>query len=152
MKYIASLADSPALKAVAAALGGALGYIFPTSAVLETATIAAILIVVDTITGLWASLVTGKPIESRKASRMLTKLVGYCIAVATVSLTVRSLPSLGHWQVGACTGILAIVIATEAVSIIENLERIGVKLPRKLVKALKGELKRLNDAEVEPTT
>ena len=104
------------------------------------AAIAAIaLVIIDMITGIAASARSGKAIESSKAGRTLSKLMAYAavVAVAGSSTYIVGLTGL---QAPLVTLVLGVVIATESLSILENVAALGVTLPTPLKRILRGYL------------
>lgn len=106
------------------ALGVATHYIFNSPSELQSAAGAAILITLDTLTGLMVAFKTGRPRTSAKLSRILTKVFGYMAVAAVASVCKKAL----LWQVELplVDGILLLVIATEGLSILENVDALGV--------------------------
>lgn len=134
------LTDHAWFKAASAAMGGWLAYILPTEAVRASCGACAILIAIDTITGIAASIRSGHPLSSAKFSRVLSKLIAYGSVVAVVSICGRYLPGLADFRVPAITAALYLILATEGISVLENASKLDVKLPKGLVKWLKGKL------------
>ena len=143
------VAEAATFKISMAAVGAGIAYLFPTEAIRESLFGAGFLLVVDSVTGIWASLVTGKPIESKRAVRVISKIVGYAAAAATVSVAFKLLPPLADFREQAINAVVWLVIATEAISILENVNTMGVRLPKWLHAALKGHLAEIRKA---PTT
>jgi len=122
-------ADVAQVKWPAAILGGLVGYLFPTQALQTAAVEAGALIAIDTVTGMCAAKVSGKAITSAKFSRALVKVLGYSSVVAVVAIAHRHVPGGEHGQPITVTGVLTLVIFTEAISVFENVNAMGLKLP-----------------------
>lgn len=91
------------------------------------------LILFDFISGVLASLKNGEVIESRKLIKTAIKILLYFFAVATVHLItdIVSLPDGGELAT------VSLLIATEFLSILENLKKGKVPLPISIQKILK---------------
>lgn len=112
-------------------------YVFPTARLQETAIAAGALVFLDTITGLIKAFVTRKPRTSVGFARVLSKTFSYlsvCVVAAVVERTI-----LGNSGLSLTLGVLWLVIATEGISIIENVEKISGGRFR-LLKALLGKV------------
>lgn len=133
-------ADASITKSIAGIFGAVVAYVFPTAAIQDAAIGAAVLLVIDSITGIWASVVNDRPLESRRFARILSKLIGYSASAIAVSIAFRLLPPLTEFRESAVTAIFWIVIATESISILENVDAMGVRLPKWLSAMLRGEL------------
>lgn len=132
--------DSPWIKAIGGIAGAAAVWVFPTPALQQMALGALVLVLCDTLTGVWASIVTGKGVSSARLARVITKLLGYGAASLVCATVGQTVPGLEDFQ-AACVGlILGFVIATEGVSILENVRRMGVRLPAGLTKLLREQL------------
>lgn len=132
--------DMPMLKTVAMATGGIVGYVFPEEGTAKAAVAAAVLIVLDTITGVAAAASGGKAITSLAFSRTLIKILGYASVVTVCAVAGRHVPGLSEFQGASVTGVVTLVILTEAISILENVHAMGLKLPLGLSELLKKRL------------
>jgi len=141
------VADATPLKATVAVFGALFSYVLPTNTMRESAMIAVVLIGIDTITGILASIMTGKPLQSKKAVRIIGKVVAYTAAAAAVSLAFKTLTPLSTMREEAITGIIWAVIATETLSVLENAEAMGLPLPGRVVALLKGHLRDYRSAK-----
>ncbi len=135
-------AEASLTKIVAGFLGAAIGYVLPTQAVVNTLVGAVSLIAFDTVTGIAASLTHGDPLQSKRFVRLLSKCLGYFSVLAAVSITSAHIPVLIPHREVMISGFLYAIMATEGISILENADRLGVKLPP----ILKGWLRGLKDA------
>lgn len=98
-------------------------YVFPTARLQETAIAAGVLVFLDTITGFIKAFMTKKPRTSAGFARVLSKTFSYlsvCVVAAVVERTI-----LGNSGLSLTLGVLWLVIATEGISIIENVEKIS---------------------------
>lgn len=116
------------VKVGAALIGGVLGYIFHTAAVADMALVALIMVILDMISGMVAAWQTGEAISSRRASRSIAKLLAYSCGVAGVSLAFKVIPGIGEARVVAITAVLGLVILTELISVMENMDKLGLKV------------------------
>lgn len=116
-------------KAVFAVLAAVFSYFFPDGATQHLAMTAAVFVVLDTITGIRASMVGGSKIESAKLGRILSKLVGYGAIIIVARLIPEATRMPEAWQGMSVAGFLGLVVAVEGVSILENVARMKV-LPK----------------------
>lgn len=94
----------------------------------------AMLMVIDFITGLIASKYEGSPIKSRAMSRSVVKALVYYLAIAAGKFLDQSIP--GEFVQYSTIGFVA---ATEFISIMENIGRMGFTTPNKLLNRIKEE-------------
>lgn len=90
------------------------------------------LIVIDTIMGIWATYYEGQAITSRKFSRVVQKATVYFLAISTGYFT-----DVAIGMVFIQAGMIAFVGITECISILENIGRLGYQTPKKLLNQLK---------------
>ncbi len=135
------LASSSGGKWLVAGLGALLGYFLPTPAQQSAALGAAHLILVDTITGIVAARQTGEAITSARLGRVLVKLLGYSSVLSVVAVSVNHIPGAMAAHAPTVTGLLGLIIATEGVSVLENVRKMGVSLPFGLEEWLAGRVK-----------
>lgn len=110
------LSEAPLFKAVVGALFWVLGP-------LGDAHYALIgLVVLDTLTGVWAALREGRLRSAVMKVKGLSKLFLYFGALLLAGLVDRAL------SLGATSLTLGLLVATEALSVVENLRRINPKL------------------------
>jgi len=123
-----------------------MAWVFPTTSLIESFYGAFALIVFDTLTGVIAAAKEGKAISSKGFGRVIAKLCGYASAVAAVSIATKFLPGLAPAREAAINAVLVTVIATEALSVLENAHRINPEfgIPQWLAKWLKD---RANDEQ-----
>lgn len=134
--------DAPFAKYVAGVTGAAWGWLFPDQGVRDAALAAGLLILLDTLTGLWAAIVTGKAIRSAKFGRALSKVLGYGSVVAVCAVVTRHVPGASGWQSTSVSAVVTLVIATEAISILENVRKLGIRLPFGMERLLEERLGR----------
>lgn len=111
------------VKAVIVGLMAGATYVFPTKDLQDTAVAAAVLVVLDTLTGITAAFVEKKPRTSAAFGRVLAKAFAYlsvCAVAAVVEKTILKGSGLS-----ISMGAIWLVIATEGISVIENVERIS---------------------------
>lgn len=138
--YVAQVvADRWPLKLFAAGVAGAADYVLGGGRGKELALVAILLIVLDVITGIRASIHEGTPITSQKISTLFDKTFGYCSLVITAGVCAHVVGGKVATDLGAAS-ILAAIITTEGLSVIENARRLGARLPSKLEGALTGAL------------
>lgn len=88
-----------------------------------------LLVVIDLITGIGASIHHGHCIESRKMFKTATKAVVYTLFVAATHLTTMIVPASGFLSVG----VVSFLGLTEFFSIMENIAKMGYQTPKKLL-------------------
>jgi phage-related holin len=123
-KCLASFQEGEgALKAVVVLVAAILSYVFPTGEHQEAAAAAAILVVLDTLTGVAAAFVERRPRSSKTFARALAKTFAYLSACIVAGIAERII--FRGDTVPVLMGVLWMIIATEAVSVLENVERMG---------------------------
>jgi phage-related holin len=86
----------------------------------------------DTIVGVMASWREGKPITSRRFSRVVQKGVVYLMAISAGYFTDITI----GWHIVQST-MIGFIGVTEFISILENMGRMGYQTPKKLLNQLK---------------
>jgi phage-related holin len=125
LAYVTSSLDNWATKICSVAAGAAWGYIAQSDAEQSAIVGLAVLVLVDMLTGIMASMKTGKKLSSRRMSDTGVKLLGY-LAILTAAASIRKI--VGHPAGAAIMTASVIPFAlTEASSIIENAHRMGIK-------------------------
>jgi phage-related holin len=99
---------------------------------------AGLLLALDTVTGIWASVLTKKPIKSAKLARLGTKFVGYGSVVIVSAVATNALPAAKGMQEIAVCSVLGFVLATEGLSVLENVAKMGLPVPKRIKDALRG--------------
>lgn len=126
--------DLPVIKWCGAVLLGVVGYVFPTAAMQSAAATAFGFVLMDTVSAIAAVAVERRTlpegeietINSASMYRFFVKLTGYSISILTVSEAVRHVAGGAEAQSAAVTAALAMVLLTEATSIMENVRRMGI--------------------------
>lgn len=90
------------------------------------------LMIFDTLVGVRASWVEGQAITSRKLSRVIQKSIVYLMAISAGYFTDITI----GWHIVQAT-MIGFIGATEFISIIENVGRLGYQTPKKLLNQLK---------------
>lgn len=111
----------------------------------------AVMIGLDWVSGVCASRYEGKPIESAKLARTSDKLIGRAIGVLIVGILFGSVEGAEKWGSVAVTGLIWWYMAVEAWSIVENLDRMKMPLPKWFKKRLKAIMAEEPDASVHET-
>lgn len=118
--------DAPWLKFVAAIGGVIVQYFLPDAAQRELFCWSFGFVVLDTITGVFASVKTGRAIESARFRRMIAKIGGYLVLVFLGAAVARFIALPGNLDDFSVSAVLSMIMATEGLSIIENLHRLGL--------------------------
>ncbi len=128
---LARFIDGFEVKAVMGSMIAILAYLFdPTQ---HAALLALfILILADFCFGVTASRKEGQPLRSSKVRRTAIKMTVYFAIVAMTRITENAIPLLSFMD-ETLVGFLA---ATELLSILENVGRMGYAVPAKLTKVL----------------
>jgi len=132
-------ASAPLAKALAAAVAAVVAFFFPSQVLRDLALGSFVFICLDTLTGVMASYSGGVPISSAKFSRLLTKLVGYSVVIVVTTFAAKLLPQFGELAPAASAAVLSVVVVTEGLSILENLDKMGLKLPAFVSNAFKAQ-------------
>jgi len=127
---ISTVAEVTALKLIAT---GAIIFSFLFGDFHDQAILAILMLMIfDTILGVMATYHEGKPITSRKFSRVVQKGIVYFMAISAgyfADLTIG-------WHIIQAT-MIAFIGVTEFISILENMGRLGYETPKKLLNHLK---------------
>lgn len=99
----------------------------------EVRTGLVVLIIMDSITGVFAAYKTGEEIESRKILRTAKKMILYFILVSAAFLAEKTIGI----QFILNESVIAFLSLTEFVSILENIGKAGYKTPKKLLNKVK---------------
>lgn len=91
------------------------------------------LMIFDTILGIWATVSEGQAITSRRFARVLVKGTVYLMSISAGYYVDQTLPG----QLVQST-MIAFVGVTEFISILENAGRLGMETPKKLLNQLRG--------------
>ena len=95
--------------------------------------VIVVLMIFDLVTAIMAAYKQGDPIESRRALKSATKLTVYCIFLSAMHLTESVIPGTTFMD-EVTASFLAL---TEAISIMENIGKMGFAVPLKLLNRLK---------------
>lgn len=95
------------------------------------------LIIIDSITAVYANFKKGNPIESRKMAKTAGKIAIYFIVVSAGFMAENMLPFLDDGVKIIDELILGYFVITELISILENSKRAGVPIPDKVYNLLK---------------
>ena len=106
-----------------------------------------VLITIDLITAIMAEFKIGNPIESRKMLKTATKLVVYTLFLAAINLTEGIVPGTTFLD----EMVLSFLALTEAISVTENVGRMGYAVPQRILNQLKM-LKDEQDRRTGPDT
>jgi phage-related holin len=90
------------------------------------------LMIIDTILGITAVVYEGKPITSRRFSRVLHKGIVYLMSISAGHFVDLTLP-----VPLAQSTMIGFIAVTEFISILENMGRMGYHTPKKLLNQLK---------------
>lgn len=106
-------------------LGGmaAAAYVFPTKDLQDTAIAASVLVLLDTVTGIVAVFIEKKPRTSQGFARVIAKAFAYLSVCAVAAIVEKTIFKGSGLSISM--GILWLIIATEGISVIENVERIS---------------------------
>ena len=92
-----------------------------------------LLVVIDMITGVMASIKLKKSISSRRALKTVTKSVIYLLFFSVTYLMGSIVPDIEFFIVN---GVLAFLVITESLSGMENIAKMGYSIPRRLLNQL----------------
>mgnify|MGYP001292081496 CR=1 FL=1 len=106
-------------------LGVVIGYLFDRPAELSALIGVGILMVTDLVTGVMAAFKEKRAVTSVALSRTLTKLFGYVSVLIVIGVAERTI--LESFQGPFMTGSLYVMIATEGLSILENVHTCGIR-------------------------
>ena len=95
------------------------------------------LIIFDLITGVFAAYKAGNAIESRKVCKTAVKLGVYAILVSSAHLTDFVVGIPDGW-LNLELAMISFLAATELVSIIENVGKMGYAVPKKILNQLEN--------------
>lgn len=116
------------LKATLSAVGVTAGFLFGV-AFYQLIWIVIVLVVIDSITGVWAARESGEVVSSRRFVTTVPKLLRYLIFIVAGHLLQTSIPFNLYIE-----NIVVVFLATtEFISIAENLGKAGMPIPNKLL-------------------
>jgi len=120
--------DAP-VKWLFAALSWLLTFVAPTTTVQNLCLGAFAMMLIDTLTGIWAARATKQQITSARFGRLLTKMCGSGILILIFAITCQVVDGLRVLQPYVISAIATAILFTELVSNVENLKRMGIGLP-----------------------
>lgn len=138
-----TICDFAPFKMVFSIMAVMFSFLFPTEQAERLAISLFACLVIDTVTGILASLRMRRRFKSRRFARAGYKLMGHAALVATVSFAGFGLGQ--GFRESSMPYVLGWLVVTETVSIFENLGVMGIRIPRKWLKGLKDQLARLED-------
>lgn len=130
---------SATAKVASIVIGFMLSFVAPVQSFLIA---VAVLVCADVVTGVWASKKRGEPITSRRASRTISKLIGYPIAILLSHLMAttffQDVPVLD----GVTYAVALFIAAVEFKSNLENISTItGIDLWAQVAQFINNRLK-----------
>lgn len=128
--------DHFVFKAALASLGLSAGFLFGVE-FYDHIWIVIVLVSIDALTGVWAARESGECISSRRFVTTVPKLLRYLIFVAVGHLLQATIP----FELYIENIIIVFLAATEFISIVENLGKAGMPIPKRLL----SKIERLRD-------
>ena len=114
-----------------------------------------LLVILEFITGIKASLKNGKKIESRKFGRMIIKIAAYTIILGIVHIfkTFLLVPEIFGYGLNIYEWlyyvILNMILVQLIISVVENLSRMGLMEANKMLVVIKKQISKWFDLDVE---
>lgn len=118
--------DHPWLKAIVTAGGGVVSWLFPGAWDKKAVFAVITLLLLDFVTGITAAWASGQRLQSAKAKRWVGRFIGYAVAILIAALIPRLMEGLSSYQEVMVAMICGPMVATELISLIENLEKLNV--------------------------
>ena len=128
-EIVSRVLETPLPKTLAAIISCTWVYIYGNGLVLFP---VVLLLILDTITGVWKSKKLKTYSGSSGFARVLSKLFIYFIMIGLAGILDREIP--GEY---AMPVMKSFILVTEAISILENISALGWPVPTKLVSILK---------------
>ncbi|RYG40973.1 hypothetical protein EON79_21630 [bacterium] len=122
-------ADVWGAKVLAAVFGAIVGYLFPEESMRVAALATFGMIVLDMITGIAASAVSGHAISSAKFSRTLTKMLAFGSLIIVAAVVPKHVIGAGIAAGISVNLVLSVILLNESISIAENAEKMGYGFP-----------------------
>jgi toxin secretion/phage lysis holin len=133
---------APPIKVVASiSVAGVTSYLFPEGVPADALIAACVVVVLDLLTGVGAAWMERKFDGSAGIRRTLLKVLSYLSLVLIAAIVPRNVPGLEQAQGFTAGTVLTLIILTEAVSIIENVRKMGFSLPFGIEDQLKKRLR-----------
>lgn len=118
-----------------------LTFAFPTLGIQPTALLMlGMVVVLDTVTGVAAAIVSGTPIRSARFVRVLTKSLAYASVIVMFGGLRYAVPGSSDVASAAVSAVLGFAYLTEAISICENARALGWALPPVIEEWLRGRM------------
>lgn len=130
-----------------ATIAGIVEYLLPQQINREMIVAVGLLILLDLITGITLALQNKRLITSKAFSQTLVKCIGYGAVIGMTALLVKNISMFDDISQPTLTSVLTLILLTEALSVLENVNAMGIKLPFGLNKRLKRKLSELRDEE-----
>jgi phage-related holin len=147
--FAKAFTDGAFWKWMVATIAVILDWVFGPGIARDTAVGAGLMLVLDTITGGVAARYRKEPFESGKASRILVKGIAYGASLIVAATVPRCLPGLAAWHDESVTACASIILLTEALSVLENINKMGFKRMGWLKTFLMGRMKELQQIDKE---
>lgn len=120
---------TPWWKPLAGAVAAAFAYLFPDQTTADAVIGAGLLVGLDLITGTAAALSLTTWDGSCGLRRTVNKVLSYLAVIAVCAVVTRNVSGMAQYHAVSVTGVLTLIILTESVSILENVQKLGVTLP-----------------------
>lgn len=140
-----ALADHSWQTGLVALLMAALDYFVPGDVARSMLIGLGVLIGVDWVTGVRAASIEGR-VSSVGLWKTGDKLIGYGSLIAVFAVVGRHVPGMESYMGMGLAGIETLMITREAVSILENIVRMGIDLPFGWTDRLKQKLASINNS------
>lgn len=139
-RYMAQLTNQPIVKVIGASAMSLMSFLFPDPVTTRDSIIVVLsIITIDVVTGVTASYREHKPINSIGFRRVLAKLIAYGATIAVIGMAVKQVIEVPEFQKDVVKWTMNWIVVTEAISVLENVKRIGVNIPSFLLKWLRWE-------------
>lgn len=125
------LSDYPAFKVGMSVGLGAASFLFG-GVYVDAMVAVSMLMLFDTITGMWASRMEGLAWTSPRFAKKIRQMILYSISISAAHFLDQTVP--GEWMQFSAIGFVA---ANEFISILENIGRMGFKTPKSILNSLK---------------
>lgn len=130
-------------------VAGVLEYFLPGQQLKDAILSVVGLMLLDMLTGVVAASRKGVPVESSKIGRTALKIAGVLAIVGTIAFALHGVPKMDAFIEPVATVTTSVFIFRETVSIMENLSMGGIKVPKPLMRFLKGKLADAEEAGIE---
>lgn len=109
-----------------------------------------LLVFVDLVTGLGKAVKTGQPVTSNALGKTVNKILAYFgvyILALVVAYIAANVFMMGSMVLLLVPVVLSFLCLREGWSIVENVEKLGVKLPKKLKRIMHGIMEEIESEE-----